>query len=276
MRRVERERRLEMVKGEKTYLAGEEVELGGVELVGRRVIRQADAKVAHLMYGRRPLREPLLLPDPAVLDRRLPTESAMMPSLRHTPTWPSSHQRGRARLETHVVVPQLREIGLLSLDAPLPEHEVERPPINRVLERNALAPAGRILQLTDPRGPRQRPARKLQIVQRLHHERRPHELVLGALLCAEHEGLGAVAAVVRLLPDLRRLVEAEVVVEGVGGGDVLVLVVDVGEAHEVDLSVCHCCGGARGESLLVLTKRSCCRFLGVGMLRGGVWRLGML
>lgn len=206
--------------------AREEIEVCAVEFVALCVVGHAHAEVAKLMDGCRSLFEACKGVLGAVLLLGLVVWLVL------------AGQNGPAGTTTHKVVPELRKLGVQRLNLSLAIDQVERETIHGVIEGDTLAPARGILQLIDFRRPclrRQNLGGLHKLLLRLHLKGSAAELVLVGLFYANNKGFLAIAAVVSLVADLRRQEETEIIHELLGFLEVDMLVVDVGNAHQLDL-----------------------------------------
>lgn len=179
-----------------------EVEPRGVELERLRKVGHAAAKVTELVHRRGRLLEALRLVDGAVL------------------------VGGEVVLELGQAGPALNQ--LLAVD------EVEGEVVDGVAEGDALAAAGGV-EVLDGRCLGQRPRGQLQVRQRLDHEGGAAELVGRALARAVDERVHAVALVEDGVAPVLGHGHAEVGEELPRHVEVGMAVVDVCDAHELDL-----------------------------------------
>lgn len=136
--------------------------------------------------------------------------------------------------KAHIVVLETREPGVFLRNRCLAVDEMEGESVNGIVEGHALAAAGNVLHLVHLGWPAlggQYLGCADEILFCLNFERSAAELGLVGRLYGEREWVGAISAIERGLADLRRLREAKVLGELLGGLDVLVLVPDVGDAH---------------------------------------------
>lgn len=138
-------------------------------------------------------------------------------------------------MRTHVIDRWLLQTRVNGLDGSLSVDEVPREAVVGVVKRDGLSTAGSVLEFVDLCGARERLGGELKVRLGVDDEADAAELVLVRLLQAHAEGLGAVAAVVGLLPDRLELGEAKVESELLRGRDVDVLVVRVRDALQADL-----------------------------------------
>jgi len=182
-------------------IAGLEVEIGGVEVEGRLVVGDAEAEMSQLVDGGRALLETLRLVHGSVFDSR-------------------------------EVVGQLGE-GLGHLDGRLAVDEVEGEVVDRIVEGNAFAAARRI-RVVDGRCAGEGRG-QLEVFEGINYPCCAAKLVFVAAGRTVEEGLSAIAAIVDLVVGLLDDTQAKIQEKLVGLVEVLVSVVDVGDAIETDL-----------------------------------------
>lgn len=157
------------------------------------------------------------------------------------------------------------EISLLMRLFHLPRHlsinQMNLKPIHRILNRDALAPAGRLLHLPNLTRGRNRPRRQLEILPTFHDEGRAPKGVLVALGRTIDERLGSVAAVVDRFVRFARVQARDLCAAKVGQELVLALeagvgVVDMGDADEVYLSRLAGRGGGGWRHVRLASKQA--------------------
>ena len=249
------------------HLAGVEIEVCRVEVVALGKVGDAHAKVAELVDWCWALLEALELIDAAVLLDGLLGVSGWTPE---TP--------GPVRA-AHVVVLQTREPRVFLRDGSLAVDEMEGKPINRVVERDALAAAGHILHLVHLGWPAlggEYLGRADKVLFCFNLEGGAAKLGLVGRLDGQGERVGAIAAVEGGFADLGCLREAKVLGKLLGGLNVLVLVPNVGDAHQRDLldrrhgGLCHArcnllCRYWSGGELFVRVSDNVCRVRAGGL-----------
>jgi hypothetical protein len=132
------------------------------------------------------------------------------------------------------VVCQLGEC-LCHLDWFLVVDQMPGTAIYRLDESDAFSTA-RCVQVVDGRGSWQRRC-QLEILHRVHRERCSAKLILRPLCCTVYEWFGAIASIVDRVVGAFYYAETEVEEEFVGFVEVLVGIVDMREALQVDLLV---------------------------------------
>ncbi len=115
-------------------------------------------------------------------------------------------------------------------------NKMERELVDRVREGHPLATTRFVNHIVDGRGAGESLGCILEIIERLDYEGSAIKLILAAFGCTVHEGLGSRPAIVDLWADSLQFLEAKVMQEPFGFGDVLVGVVDVSNTHQVDLA----------------------------------------
>ena len=139
---------------------------------------------------------------------------------------------------TYIIDLENGKSRIAALNGRLTVHQMEREPVDGVIKGDAPPSAGHILQIVHLCGLAflgQGPGGLLEIFFGLDHESGAAKLGLGGCLEREDEGLRAVAPVKGPLAYLRCLLEAKIVHKLLCLVDLFMLVVDVRNAHQVDL-----------------------------------------
>lgn len=152
---------------------------------------------------------------------------------------------------------------LFHLPRQLSVNQMNLKPIHRILNRDAFAPAGRLLHLPYLTRSRNRPRRQLQILPTLHDEGRAPKGILLALGRTINERLASVAAVVDGFVRFAHVQARDLCKAKIGQEMVLALeagvgVVDMSDANEIYFPRLARRGGGGWRHVRLASKRYAC------------------